>query len=71
MALFRKDFVQRRHVISLLWFITFIALSEASVICSPTYNPGWQSTLSWLLMLMGIYSFYSGLFRFYDWYNKP
>jgi len=64
------DYPKRKLVIDILWCITFVLLSGESLPFSPINTPGFLGMITWIFMLMGIYSFYSNLFRFYDWYNN-
>lgn len=59
----------RRFMIFLLWMPTVSPLSNAVGPCSPMNTHGLLGVISWIFMLIGAYAFYSGLFRFYDWFN--
>jgi hypothetical protein len=59
----------RRLVINIAWVATALPLSNIAGPCSPMNTHGWIGIVSWIFMLIGAYAFYSGLFRFYDWFN--
>lgn len=60
----------RGLTINSLWFFTIFPLSSISGPCSPMNTQGFLGVISWIFMLIGAYAFYSGLFRFYDWFNN-
>ncbi len=60
----------RGLIINTLWIFTIFPLSSISAPCSPMNTQGILGVISWMLMLIGAYAFYSGLFRFYDWFNS-
>ena len=64
------DYPKRKLIKDILWCITFVLLSSESLPFSPIHIPGVLGTVMWIFMVMGIYTFYSSLFRFYDWYNN-
>ncbi|MBP2197368.1 hypothetical protein JOJ88_002804 [Pantoea cypripedii] len=61
---------KRRFLVYLIWLFTIFPLSNQAGPCSPMNTHGWLGVLSWIFMLIGVYAFYSGLFRFYDWFNS-
>ncbi|QGY28822.1 hypothetical protein CUN67_07720 [Pantoea cypripedii] len=61
---------RRRFLVNLIWLFTILPLSNQAAPCSPMNTHGWLGVLSWVFMLIGAYAFYSGLFRFYVWFNS-
>ncbi|ORM63391.1 hypothetical protein PRCB_10205 [Pantoea rodasii] len=64
------EYPKRKLIKDILWCITFVLISKESAPYSPINTQGLLGTIAWMFMLVGIYRFYSGLFRFYDWYNN-
>lgn len=60
----------RGLLINTAWVLTIFPLSNEAGPCSPMNTQGLLGVISWLFMLIGAYAFYSGLFKFYDWFNK-
>lgn len=60
----------RGLLINTAWVLTIFPLSNEAGPCSPMNTHGFMGVASWIFMLIGAYAFYSGLFKFYDWFNS-
>ncbi|NIF22685.1 hypothetical protein [Candidatus Pantoea multigeneris] len=69
MKLFGRGSASRRLAINSAWIFTVFPVVKLIYPCTQISVGGLLGIMSVLFMLIGIYAFYAGLFRLYDWYK--
>lgn len=59
----------RRAIINIASVATMLAVIFTDSPCRFALTKSFNDLAMLLFSVIGIYAFYSGLFRFYDWYN--